>query len=168
MGIFTHDDRWAGGNYELAVAVVSRELLAHAAARVWAHPRVVGPFERFDVEPDAQRLASARVTFDADDEVGPAWARYGVAKLCDDRRMPCELFLSTLGFCELAIGFPQGALDEDYGPEEEPDDPPWLPVATEWLEDMRAWLEAAVPLRIAAVGEEVSMTLDELLGDAEP
>ena len=162
MGLFTPEERWWGGCYELAVAVASRELLAEAAVRVWAFPRVAGPFERSDVEPDAQELVATDVEFAEDDELAPDYAPFGIATLDDGRRMPCELFVSTLGHCVLAIGLPQGALDEDYGPGDLDGDPPWLPLATEWLEEVRAWLGSALPIRVAAVGEEVSMILDDL------
>jgi hypothetical protein len=152
VGAFTPDEVWAGGNYELAVVLGSPDDLARAFERLWAHPRIAGPYASGAVEPEEQQIVSATVEF-----VGStlAWPRYGVATLPDGQRIACISYLSLDPEPILMFGFPQGAVDTLYGEGySEADD--WLLLATSWLRDICAWLGEVVSVRSWAIAEEVA------------
>jgi hypothetical protein len=152
VGVFTPDEVWAGGNYELAVVLGSRDDLARAFERLWAHPRIAGPYASSAVEPEEQPVVSPTVEF-----VGSGVARppHGVATLPDGQRIACTSYLSLDPGPILMFGFPQGAVDMLYGSGYSEADA-WLLLATSWLRDICVWLGEVVPVRSWAIAEEVA------------
>lgn len=55
--VFTNEDAWNGGSYELALELgpVNDQLLQRALAAVWSFPELDGCFLRMDLEPRDQR-----------------------------------------------------------------------------------------------------------------
>ncbi len=56
--IFTPQELWYGGFYELAIELGDAgddQKIACALAEVWSQPRIAGPFEKCDIEPYEQK-----------------------------------------------------------------------------------------------------------------
>jgi hypothetical protein len=109
--LFTTPDAWAGGHFELAMALpdASDTVAAHALQALWATPQLDGSFARNDVEPHAQ----GHVAFDdllQNDHL------YGIATLAEGARCPCG---SRTSYFEgedrwLVLYLPLGALAEIF------------------------------------------------------
>ena len=150
--MFTPDEVWAGGYYELAVVLASRDELVRAVERLWAHPRIDGPYAWSDVEPEAQHVVPPTVDFK---ESWPVTPRWGVATLPDGRRIACATFLIVDPEPVLTFGIPQGAVDLVYG-QGASETNAWLLPATSWLRDVCLWLQEGVHVRAWAIAEEVA------------
>lgn len=57
--IFTAKDAWTGGHYELALFYASSDGPEAAAAALWAHPALEGPFPSLSIEPWNQERVEA-------------------------------------------------------------------------------------------------------------
>jgi hypothetical protein len=88
--LFTPDERWSGGHYELEMELGPRsdERLVAALRAVWAHPALEGPYADRKREPSEQPLA---------DPVSGLDEHFaGVATLPDGSRVPCATVSSRL------------------------------------------------------------------------
>jgi hypothetical protein len=159
VGLFAPDEVWYGGDYELAVVLASRDDLVPALERLWAHPRIDGPYASNAVEPEAQDVVPPAVEYE---NLWPVTPRFGVATLWDGRRIACLVFLMVDPEPVLKFGIPQGAVDLLYG-QGASDSNAWLLPATSWLRDVCLWVQEAVHVRSWAIAEEIAD--DIALGD---
>lgn len=85
---FTDRENWTGGFYELAIEVgdCDDDRLDREIAAAWADPRLDGPYDRRDIEPDAQ--ATTQACLSAQDDNGhlrassPADRPHGGVRIC--------------------------------------------------------------------------------------
>lgn len=176
--IFTAEQTWLGGRYELAVELGPRcdERLASALNAVVNSSDLTGFFRHRDREPDVQRRVKARR--EMLDDYGHL---LGVARLADDNRLACGVVAvrEENGPDWLLVYIPMGALAEVY-PEvgaypfgnfvQDATPPHWQKLVDDWLVSLGKSIFNAVAFRLALIGHEVSGTCyaDELATGGVP
>jgi hypothetical protein len=158
--LFTANDAWSGGFYELALEVGPRSdyQLRSAQTALWSHPDLDGCFLDRDREPDQQ----LRVTPDCLEE-GPHLL--GVAHLPNGTRVACGSCLIRemgegpdwlafyLPVTSLGISYPVGPFP--FGTEA---DWPgaWRFEVEDWLASIGQWVARSASYRLGLIGFEVS------------
>ena len=158
--VFTRDETWSGGYYELALEMGKRSdtrLLA-ALASVWAHPSVTGCYLKRDQEPNEQ--ARVAVTQDA----------LTVTQLQGTARMPNEITVAC-GTCLireddgpdwLVLYLPMGALSRAYDVGAYPFDSDrgdashWRRPVDTWLRGVASDVYERARFELGLIGHEVS------------
>lgn len=157
MGLFTEDDVWSGGFYELAVEYErgARPGLVDGLAAVWNADSVVGCYLDHTRDPDDQ----PRVPFDASRFEG---LLYGVATLAAPGAVACgTCCVREEGGADWLVFYcPMGALASVYPvggfPFESSGSDSWRDELDAWLIDLGQWVFAAAPFRLGLVGFETS------------
>jgi len=160
--LFTADDAWNGGFYELAleVGLCSDDMLRAALAAVWSHPDLEGCFADRGREPRDQ----PRMTPNC---LESASHLFGVAHLPNGSRVACGTCLireADDGPDRLVFYLPMGSLGAVYpaGPfpfGSERDWPgPWRYELEDWLAEVGLFIARSVPFRLGLIGFEVSGT----------
>jgi len=158
--LFTNQNTWFGGYYELAIEVgpTSDTHLLAALTAIWRHPLLEGcyldsqkePDEQPNVQPTSELLSKMRL--------------HGVAQLPNGRRVACGTILirEDGGSDWLVFYLPLGALGEAYDIGEYPFDQPershdfWQKPLDEWLLELSKYIYKLSPFRLALIGFEVS------------
>ncbi|MDC3379101.1 hypothetical protein OAX78_02335 [Planctomycetota bacterium] len=159
--LFTQDDAWTGGFYELAIEVGPRsdarlERLLHA---VWNEPTLEGCYLDREREPDDQKKVAASL-----DRMAEQGHLRGIATLPNTMRVPC----GTVAIREedgsdwLDFYLPLGALsslDSRVGGfpfEEGSDSRAWREPIDCWLAEVARRAFELVPFTLGLIGFEVS------------
>ena len=161
--VFTPEDIWHGGYFELSVELGHRsdERLRTALDTLWKHQSLNGCYMRRDVEPENQkRVALSDFNFD------DGWGGHclGIATLPNDKRIACGtcVIRETDGPDWLDLYLPMGAIGTAYDIGGFPfllaDDPPaaWINDLEPWLAGIATSVADVVPYRMAIIGFEVS------------
>lgn len=161
MGLFTDDDVWNGGFYELALEYERDTLpsLIDGLTAVWNADVVVGCYLNRERDPDDQSRAEFEPSLPFEGHL------YGVATLAAGRKVACGtccvredggadwlVFYCPMG--TLGSVYPVGAfpLDgNDYGS--------WRVELDSWLTTLGNQVFASAPFRLGLVGFETSRTL---------
>ncbi len=159
--IFTQDQVWLGGFYELnlELASASRYAVRQALVTMWNTPQLEGCYLRNDVEPSEQMELSP---LDYDHE--GHW--YGVATLANGKRLACGTFSCIFkeygGWTTLYI--PLSALHTVYPVDGFPFNPKAGPTQELWIREVNAWFKDVaesiypdVRFKIALIGYEVDI-----------
>jgi hypothetical protein len=163
--VFTPDDVWHGGFYELSIELGDRsdDRINYAVRTLWENPALTGCYLRRDIEPKAQNLVKPPMVTDED------WCHiYGIADLEDrNMRLACGSFVvrETDGPDWLDFYFPMGALGRLFPvsgfPFIDPNTPvPWLPRVENWLAELGLWLSARIEMRMGLIGFQCSGSTD--------
>src|SRR5262245_40410376 len=157
--LFTAEDAWYGGFYELALEVGPRsdERLLAALTALWLNPDLDGCYLDRSREPADQPRSS-----DFCLETGSH--SLGVASLPNGRRVVCGsclvradegpdwlcfyLPMDSLGTAYPVGGFPFGTEDHWTGP--------WRYEVEDWLARIGMWIARSVSFRLGLIGHEVS------------
>jgi hypothetical protein len=161
--MFTPEDTWHGGYFELSIEVGARsdDRLRLARDSLWEHPHLKGCYARRDTEPERQQLiAPSEFTFDD----GWGGHYFGIATLPNRRQIASGACVvrETNGPDWLDFYLPLGALGTAYDVGAFPfllaDDPPatWIADVEPWLGDIALWLAKRIDFALALIGFEVS------------
>lgn len=161
--MFTPEDIWHGGYFELAIEVGKRcdDRLRIARNSIWENPHLKGCYSRCDAEPETQQLiAPSKFSFD------DGWGGhcFGIATLPSRHQVACGtcVIRETDGPDWIDLYLPMGALGTAYEEGGFPfllaDDPPatWINDVEPWLGEIALWLAQRVDFRMALIGFEVS------------
>jgi hypothetical protein len=158
--IFTAEDTWHGGFYELAMQFGPRadRMLESGLQTIWRLPFLEGTYLRNDIEPAQQQRADPSLERQIE-----AVHLHGIATLPNGRRVACGTVVvrEDEGDDWLDFYVPSGSLGTAYPvgayPFDEADS------SREWREPLESWLAdignavfAAAPFRLGLVGFEVS------------
>jgi hypothetical protein len=160
--LFTDDEVWLGGYYELAMEVGPRcdERLQAALSALWSHPNLEGCFRDRTREPsDQQRIAAA--LFD------DGWGAHllGIARLPNGCKVACGSCLvreANDGPDWLDFYLPMGSLATAYPiggfPIDSPDErtQEWRQAVDDLLAGIGKWIAQSVSYRLGIIGFEVS------------
>jgi len=158
MGVFTDDEIWTGGFYELALEYPSGTdaHLLNALTELWHAPDIVGCYLKRDVEPEAQ----PRLEFEA--SMLSCGHVQGVATLPNGTRVACgsccvrdddgsDWLVFYFPMSALGHAFPVGGFPFDDGSHEI-----WRHLLDSWLADLGRTLFRLAPYRLGLVGFETS------------
>lgn len=169
--IMTADGAWSGGHYELLIDLGGGEpapgQVAAAAAALWAHPVLDGPYPRRDLEPGRQVRTD------------PASGRgHGVATMADGVLVPCASYsLSSIpGFLPdgepyppdvLVFYLPLGSLSRRVWPQINgfpfapgQDTRPWQEPLEDWFAGIAVHIYARARFKLAVTDFEIDVAYD--------
>jgi hypothetical protein len=160
--LFTADDAWLGGLYELAMEIGARsdDRLRAALVALWDHPALTGCYLQRDREPSAQsRLSAAEAPIE-----GGTHHLLGIALLPNGSRVACGscIIREDAGPDWLDFYLSMGALSAAYPiaafPFDEERNPPgpWRREIEDWLAQIGLWVSGLASCRLGLVGLEVS------------
>src|SRR5213596_2042006 len=109
--LFTHEDAWSGGFYELAIELpeTSKTTLREALTQLWAYPALEGCFSRPDIEPSNQsKVSSSDIDYEGH--------RYGIAIFPNRKMSCCGSFWGDYQDrgCWITLYLPLGSLSQVY------------------------------------------------------
>lgn len=155
--LFTRDDAWHGGFFELLMRLPHDEppAVETTLRNLWASPHLEGCYLRRDVEPSDQAKVSPSANLRGH--------TYGIATLPNGKLSACGSFWNDYPSegswltLYLPIGFLQGVYDVGSYPVKSPATPPpepWINKLSSWLKGIAEELFQQVPFEIAAIGFE--------------
>ncbi len=149
--IFTLQDAWTGGSYDLALELGPRDnaRLGRALHALWTHADLHGCYQHMDLEPNEQprvevSTAETRLHGVARIGTGAAVASYTVVMRFDDG-------IDWLHFC-LPMGSLSRIFDVGAFPFEDGGDLAWRLQLDEWLCALGRRVFEAAPFRLALIG----------------
>ena len=172
MGLFTGDDVWNGGFYELALEYRRGDVpgLVDGLAAVWRANAVAGCYLACEREPEDQRRAEFEPSLPFEGHL------YGVATLPAGQAVACGTccIREENGADWLVFYVPMGALGSVYPvrgfPFDEGDHGSWQRELDAWLTDLGHEVFGTAPFRIGLIGFETSGELgaDDVLKAGVP
>lgn len=157
--LFTADDAWLGGFYELALEIGARsdDGLRAALNALWMHPDLDGCYDDRGRQPDEQPRVRA-------DSVDGGSHLLGVARLANGCRVACGscIIRENAGPDWLDLYLPMGSLGTAYpvGPfpfgDESDWSGPWRSDVEDWLAGVGLWIARSASFRLGLIGFEVS------------
>jgi hypothetical protein len=158
--LFTDEDTWKGGYYELAIEIGARsdDRLLAALTAVWTHMSLTGCYLDRDREPGEQ--AQVEIT---EDSLKVAHLQ-GMARLPNDYIVACGtcLIREDNGPDWLMFYIPMGALGPAYDIGAYPfdddvrDSRNWRRPVDNWLSALGFWVYDRVRFKLGLIGHEVS------------
>ena len=163
--MFTPDDVWHGGFFELSIELGDRcdDRINTAVQTIWENPKLTGCFVDRTINPDSQKPAKPPLVTEDD------WCHvYGIADFDgSEKRLACGscVVRETDGPDWLDFYFPMGALERLFSvggfPFQDQNEPvPWLPCVENWLAELGLWLSSRIPMRMGLIGFECSGSTD--------
>ncbi|CAG0928197.1 hypothetical protein TFLX_00793 [Thermoflexales bacterium] len=157
--LFTRDDAWSGGFYELVLELPESSAIGakNALAQLWSYSSLTGCFLRRDIEPANQPQVSP-----LDIENEGHW--YGIATLPNGKTSVCGSFWGDYqaSGCWLTWYLPLGSLGTAYpvraypfNLKTEPSPEPWINEISTWLKDIAISIYPQLRFKLAIIGYEV-------------
>jgi hypothetical protein len=151
--VFTRDDAWSGGSYDLAIELGPRDdaRLTRALEALWSCTDLDGCYEFADREPHEQ----LRVNVGAFSLETPL---HGIARIGSRAQIACRTVVVRFddGADWIYVSLPLGSLGHIFEvgafPFEDGGDLSWRPALDEWLCGLGRRAFNAVPFRLALVG----------------
>lgn len=158
--LFTADDVWFGGLYELALELGPRsdDRLRNALRSLWSHPDLRGCFLDRNKEPDDQSQVSPDCIEDGTHLQGVARLPNGASVACGS----CVIREVDDGSDWLDFYLPMGSLSTAYPVggfpfiEDSACDAPWRQVMEDWLASIGGWVAESSSFALGLIGFEVS------------
>ena len=159
--MFTPDDVWHGGFFEISIELGDRctARINTAVETLWTYPRLTGCYLDRNMNPVEQTRVNPPPVTDED------WCHvFGIAALNDrDFGIACGscVVRETGGPDWLDFYFPMGSLGRSFPvggfPFIDQSEPvPWLPHVERWLAELGLWLSERIPMRMGLIGFECS------------
>lgn len=158
--LFTEDDAWFGGFYEVAIELgpPSDDRLRSALGALWRHSDLQGCYLDSNREPSDQERVSP------DSAATEGQHLRGVARMPNGLRVACGsvVIREEHGSDWLDFYLPMGSLGKIYPagafpvPEEPKRPTAWRSEVDDWLAAVGGWVARAVPIRLGLIGWEVS------------
>lgn len=151
--IFTRDDAWSGGSYDLAIELGPRDdaRLRRALQALWSGPDLDGCYESADREPQEQpRLGVGTLPLET--------PLHGIARIGDRAPVACRTVIVRFddGSDWIHVCLPLGSLGHilEVGafPFDDGGDLSWRHPLDEWLCGLGRRVFDAVPFRLALIG----------------
>jgi hypothetical protein len=163
--LFTPDEVWYGGFFELSIELGDRcdERINAAVQALWTSPRLTGCYIERSMNPDMQVRIKPSLVTDED------WCHvYGIADFNDpDLKLACGscVVRETGGPDWLDFYFPMGSLGRVFPVGGFPfldqnERVPWLPRVEIWLAELGLELSKRIPMRMGLIGFECSGSTD--------
>jgi hypothetical protein len=155
--LFTPDDRWTGGYFELGIELGPRSdrQLRAALDRVWSHSTLTGCYLQRDLEPRDQ-------TRYRPDAVGLGQKAYGTSRIPGAGTTCCRVLTIRLDDDSdwVVLGVPMGALSRILPvgtyPFEDGGDLSWRPLLYSWLREVAEYVYESVPFELGLTEHDVS------------
>ncbi len=159
--LFTQNDAWSGGFYELVMELpdASGNTRKSALNHLWAVPSLEGCFLRSDIEPSNQQKVLA-ANHDLEGHL------YGKATLPNAARSCCGSIWGDYqeSGCWLTFYLPLGSLSEGYpvkaypfNIKEEPSPEIWIQEINNWLIDIAKILYQNLRFKVGVIGFEAEI-----------
>ena len=160
--VFTTDEIWKGGSYELYIPAKSSKDLCSLSKALWTFPSVEGCYLRQDCEPVTQPRVQPC-------ESNVEQRLYGLATLPTRSVIPCFSFVMDysgevdsppahwisfgMTMCALSTAYPVGAYP--FGPVDRVSE--WKTQVDSFLTELARWIHGKMTLEFALVGFEVEI-----------
>lgn len=163
--VFTPEDVWHGGFFELSIEIGDRcdDRINAAVQTLWENPKLAGCYLDRNTDPDIQKPVRPPLVTDED------WCHtYGIADFNGrDIRLACGscVVREFNGPDWLDFYFPMGAIGRLFSVGGFPfidrnESVPWLPRVESWLAELGLWLATRIPIQMGLIGFECSGSTD--------
>ena len=157
--LFTHNDAWSGGYYELVIRLPDASSLTveKVITHLWAEPSLMGYYRRSDIEPSEQQKIAVY-------DISHQGHLYGVATLPNGKLCCCGAFWSDFeqNGCWLTFYLPLGSLAQSYaiggypfGGANTPSPEQWINEINPLLVSIARSLYAQIQFKVGMIGFDI-------------